>query len=294
MDDQMGLPHALAWLGWVALFHGDLPQARALHREALDLFVARNDTWGTALAAIGLGFDAIEQDDHDAARVAFNRSLTGFRNAGDAWGIATTLHQIASLSYRTGDFDDARRRIEEVIALDRRMGDRWLENSALGLLCEIARAEGDIETVAEMIDTLFALARDFGQLATFGWTLRDAGFIALTRGDINAALAYFRDGLAHFRSRDYPLGIICCLLGLAGVAVERGNPELAVTLLRAIRTALERLSLSLAPADRREAARIEQAVCSALGHDASSMLDEAGYSPSLNDAIALVEASLLA
>ena len=141
-----------------------------------------------------------------------------------------------------------------------------------------------------MTDAVFSLARDYGQLATHGWALRDAGFIALAHGDIDAALGYFRDGLAHFRNRAYPLGIACCLVGLAGIAIERGNPELAATLLGTTRTTLQHLSLSLAPADRRDAARIEQAVLSALGWD---RIDEAANVASLDDAIALAETALL-
>ncbi|CAN5327349.1 BTAD domain-containing putative transcriptional regulator [soil metagenome] len=289
LSDLSGLAVALVWLGHGELFHGRVAEARARHREALVLFTELNDSWGTAMATHGLGLDAVEADEHALGSSLFDGSLSIFRELGDDWGTAITLQHMANLTYRSGDLATARQQIAEVLVFEQRMGDTWLEIQSQSLLGEIARAQGDYETAAVAVDKGFAIAADLLHFVGRAWISRNAGFVALAQGDISEARARFREGLLLFQLREYPLGMVCCLMGMAGVAAAEERYELAARLLGAVEGVLEEIQLSLAPADRIEAGRIAAATQAALGDVAFERARADGYTLSLDDAVSEVD-----
>ncbi len=218
LDEPPGLAGALVWAGHAELFHGRVTEARARHREALVIFAELNDRWGTALSTHGLGLDAVEADEHALGRSLFDGCLAIFRELQDDWGTAITLQHMANLTYRIGDFAAARQQVAEVITLEQHIGDTWLELQSQSLLGEIARADRDYETAALAVEKGLAIAEDLLHFVGIAWISRNAGFVALAQGDIVEARSRFREGLALFQLRDYPLGIACCLVGFAGVA----------------------------------------------------------------------------
>ena len=286
LDRPAGLALALTWSGWCALFLGGPSEARARHGEGLALFTRLGDRWGIALASLGLGFDAAESDEHALARELFERSLALFRDLRDDWGVATTLQQVANLTYRLGDFATARELVADVLALEQRMGDRWLEVQSRLLLGEIARAEEEYETAASAVAASLELAQAIGHRTALAWALRDAGFVALARHDSLGARARFRKSMAHFRVDAHRLGLVCCLIGMAGVAAAEGRPDAAARHLGTAQAALERLGLALAPADRGEAERIAAAARTAIGDAAFTTAREAGRNVPLEEALA--------
>lgn len=292
LEQPDGLALALAWSGWVELFHLDVDTARAHHQEALHLFTLLEDDWGIGLASTGLGFDAAETDEYDAARVYFEQALARFITLGDDWGIVTVLQQLAHLAYRRGDFAAARHQVAHVLRLEQQAGDRWLELSSLGLLGEIARAEGDDETATETLDAAINIAREIGHDVSLAWALRDAGFVALFRDDLSNARTLFLEALQLFSERGYQLGVICVLVGMAGVAGKRGDHYDAARLLGAVEAALVSSSMALAPADRVESERIAAASLAALGRQDFDLAWAAGQQHAISQTLNMDASSM--
>lgn len=264
-DDPGGLSAALSWNGWIELFHGSISVARELHMEAFELAEGIGDSWGTAIALLSLGIDATEADEHEQAFRYFERSLALYRSINDYWGTTTTLQLMANLNYRTGDFVAARQLAQEVVALERAEGGRWLEVQSQSLLGEIARAEGDYAAAAASVEVSLDIAREIGHVASRAWTLRDAGYIALAVGEPEKAARHLLESLAIFQERSFPLGIICCLGGLAGVLAGTDRQEQAAEVLGTVSAALDAMQVSFAPADRRAVGEITGQVRSGLG-----------------------------
>lgn len=286
-DDPSGLALALIWLGWAELFHGRIPAAQASHREGLALFSELDNRWGIAMANLGLGFDAAESNNLEEANAAYEQAMSIFQEIGDDWGITTTLQQIAHLTYRAGDFTSARERVTELLKIEQRMGDAWLLVTSQGLLSEIARAAGDIETAAAASEACIQIATEIGHSSLRAWGLRDAGFVALARGNPQQAENLFFESLTIFREPEYPLGIVCCLVGLAGVAAADGDYETAAFLLGAVEAELGRRRMTLAPADRLAGERIAATVVAMAG--ATGLTRSRGKETSLSEAIARAE-----
>lgn len=263
--DPVELSAALSWSGWVELFQGSIVVARERHAEAFDLAVEAGDDWGTAMALLSLGIDSVEADEHESAFACFERSLALYRSLDDYWGTTTTLQLLANLTYRTEDFSTARQLANEVAALERAEGGRWLEVQSQSLLGEIARAEGDYDAAEELVQVALGISGEIGQIASRAWTLRDAGFIALARGEPALAAQHLIESLSIFQERSFQLGIACCLAGLAGVLTQQRRHEYAAEILGTVTAGLDGIHVSLAPADRQAVAGFTDRARSALG-----------------------------
>jgi predicted ATPase/DNA-binding SARP family transcriptional activator len=288
-DDPGGLSAALSWSGWIELFHGSIAVARERHTEALELAKRVGDDWGIAMALLSLGIDAVEADEHERAFSYFERSLSLYRSINDYWGTTTTLQLLANLTYRTGDFSAARQLAQEVVALERAQGGRWLEVQSQSLLGEIARAEGDYDAAAASVEVSLEIASEIGHVASRAWTLRDAGYIALARGEPDEAVGHLMESLAIFQDRSFPLGIVCCLGGLAGVLIHAGRYRQAAELLGTISSVLSALHMSFAPADRLAVEGFIAVARNRLGDSAFETAWKQGMSRSLDDSVQQIE-----
>lgn len=265
IGDAPGLALALLWATWMALFRGEIDAAQGTISESYDLFTHLGDEWGVATALQGVGFIDNELGDLDSAETAFQQSLVMMRALKDQWGMIAVEQQLAQVAYRRGDFVVARERAAQVIKRARETFDSWTLVQALTLQGEIARAEGDYATAATVCQESLGLSRETGHTALTAWTLRDLGYVALACNDIEGARTTFLEGLDIFQRHSYPLGMTCCLAGLAAVAGATGHPEVAARLLGTVDASLTELGMTLAPADRAEVARVVMATREALG-----------------------------
>lgn len=293
IDDPDALAKATIWLAWDELFRGNVELGRELHTEGLRLYTLLEDPFGVAMAKSGLAFVAAEADEHAIARELFEESLAMFQEQGEDWGVGVSLHQLANVYYRMGEFEAARRRVHEVIEFEEHTDYKWLEIQSQSLLVEIARAEGDLAAAAMAQQYAHSLTDGAGYRTVNPWNQRNAGFIALASGDLEGAERLFRSSIRLFQERDMVIGIACCLVGMAGIAVARGRHDIAASMLGSVAGALGPIGVSLAPADRAEAARTADAARSALGDEEFQRHLAAGRAITLADAIASLDLWLL-
>ena len=103
------------------------------------------------------------------------------------------------------------------------------------------------------------------------------GYIALARGSISRAIAYFVEAAdAYQRFGPDWRGVAECVMGLGSVAVRCDQPALAARLFGAAEAALERLGSTFSPTNRTEYERVVQALRATLGSDVMHATWQAG------------------
>lgn len=126
-------------------------------------------------------------------RATLTESQERFRALNDGWGESTQLWYLGLLDERRNDLAAARAAFKRVTLLVRAAGDRWREASG----------------------------------ATY------QGRLALAAGQINEAAALYAAALRLYHHLGRPNGLAVALLGLAAVALRRGQAERAAGLLGA-------------------------------------------------------------
>ena len=113
-------------------------------RQALNLFNARGDHWGQALALNDLGYVLIRDGRWNEARCALNESLSLWRTLGDSWGTPLTLNNLGMVQLCGEQSNDARRSHEEALAIQLEEGDVWGAAESLKYLGEVALEMTDL------------------------------------------------------------------------------------------------------------------------------------------------------
>jgi len=190
LNDRAGKGDAVSWLANIAWRQGELARAAELHAQGLAIYRDLGDEHRTAAALNNLGLVRADQGDYAEARSLYEESLRINQRLGDELDSLRALHNLGMLSQYEGDWDRALAVQQDVLATARRLEHRGL--AAIALL--------------------------------------EVGKASLQLGDAGSA------GLAYFEARDLfeeiadPARVLPCLEGLAMVAVELKECELAAEL----------------------------------------------------------------
>ncbi len=105
--DDEGLAFALRGLSWHFEGVGELSNARAALKEAIELFEKLGHTVTTRL--VGLGVLAFKEGDHNEARRQLQRALATGEDEGDAIGRLDAFRALGMVELAEGDLDEAER-----------------------------------------------------------------------------------------------------------------------------------------------------------------------------------------
>ena len=154
---------ALAALGGVRYWQGDLAAAGQAYAEALAIERELDDPSGLAEALYDAGFVAAITGDHATARADYEESLEIYRRLGDDAGSARLREALVFLMFHHAEFDDARAIQEENVRAFRAARGQFRIANGLNLLSAIQLSQGDCAgafgSLAEAID-IFAAAGD--------------------------------------------------------------------------------------------------------------------------------------
>jgi non-specific serine/threonine protein kinase len=203
---------ALAWIGVLAWWLGDVAAIRGPSEEALTLGRAHGYRWESALALHQLAHVVATEGDPTLATRMMEESVALFRDDGDQWGIAYSLGCLGDLARIQGQLDQARRLLDETVAIMRRIKNTW------GL----------------------------------GNALHNLGHVLLRTGSPEHAEVLFAESLVYFRAVRGVHGMLFCLAGLAGAAARRGQLQRAARMFGAADALLQAAELSWQPVDRVE------------------------------------------
>jgi len=243
---------ALEAAGGVVYWQGDMPAAKALYDECLELVRGTGDKKAIANALYNASFPRmVDQSDLQAGTLLLEEALPLFRELKDELGVARCQWAIASARHFQRRFDDAIVALDEAIPLFRKLDERFSLGWALHTRTVIAIPMGECEAAQEFVREgleIFSRAHDLSGIVFF---LDDAASVAEVCGDHLRALRLAGAAAAHQASTGAGLGTI--------VGTEEGR-----NWLQSISTDDQRLAW-----DQGQAMTVDQAVDYALAKESA-------------------------
>lgn len=223
-------------LGNLALVQSDYVGARPILEESLALNRETGDKAGVAALLNNLGLMAKFQGDYDTARTLLEESLALEREMGAKAGIAISLGNLGDVVSRLGDYATAQALLEESLALDREVGNKMGIAASLGDLGIVAFLQGNYDSARTLSEESLKMCQDVQQSTIKASALLILGLVGLAENDPQAG-AYILDSLRAYAGAKHKE--IFSLIGVAGLALQNGNPQFAAQLLGAIDEALK-------------------------------------------------------
>jgi non-specific serine/threonine protein kinase len=148
-DDRSARAAACFALGNALAVH-DLPAAQIRLEEALAIFQAAGDRWGSARALNCLGEVVRVQEDFEQATILYEDALKLFREIKHPWGQNVVLHNLAHIALHRGDFAGAKALLEQVITVSVELNDKCSTANALVCMAEVMSATQQPERAARL------------------------------------------------------------------------------------------------------------------------------------------------
>jgi non-specific serine/threonine protein kinase len=196
-------------------------RARESFEEALAIFRAVGDGFGTARCLTGLGAVASARREFAEGAARLEEAQAIYRKLGDRRGLAVTLNNLGAAAWNQGDLDRAGERIAEALDLARSAGD--LGNVAqLGVALSMIRsrtgdAGGAVAPLREALATLGSL----------GARHSSAAGALLAAGELAALEERFEDAARWFGAADAVLERLGLVFDDADVWWKRRDASLA-------------------------------------------------------------------
>jgi tetratricopeptide (TPR) repeat protein len=299
--DEHGEIDALLQLS--SLLYG-LWVGRGLYREGLQWVdrALEQSSYEASAALVralnGAGILAIFQGDNARGETSLAKAEALARELGDPSLIGETLAYSAFLTYRRREFARAEELLDEARPL---LGGQ--ANNAPGVrpvltlggvvpfltLGDLALAQGQVERAATHYAEAIERFREAG--SEWGWRDMQAGLAATRylKGDLPGAAALYVESLQQSQALQFWAIVVSSLLGLAGVAVAAGQPEVGARLLGATEGFSARLGATLFIRDDPVHDRVLTTLRQALSEDRLALVRKAGQALSIESAIAEAE-----
>jgi predicted ATPase len=239
----------------LAVLREDLPAARMLHEQSLEISRELQDARGTAVSLNAIAVCAQKQGKLEESRSFFEKSLALWKDLGDPVAIARALSNLASVARQQGRLAEARSLFEECLSLSQQLGDRTGAAWALDQQGDVAREQGDVEAARRIYEESLSMFREAADRWGIAGSLADLGFLAREQGDLDRADRLFAESLAVFQELDYKRGIARTLDAFAGSAALRSQPQRALRLAGAAAALRHALGAVLSPPEQ---ARLEK------------------------------------
>ena len=241
-DTGVRVARAKALLGacWMALAHGGDEEAVALVEESLALFRSEGDEAGYIRALETLGFAHLESGRLEPARAAFEECLARSRKSKDDRRRAIALNALGQVALDQGDDARAETLLEESVSLANRMGLVDSVGHGLMRLGDVARRRGAAKKAVEFYEGALETFCQLGQKVNVAWTMASLGNALMDSGRVTDARERFTESLGMFRDLGYASGTARALIGIAGIAIARGDAERGARLLGGIQDLVER------------------------------------------------------
>jgi predicted ATPase/DNA-binding SARP family transcriptional activator len=170
LGDKWWTAKALALVGLMLAFEGDIQTVRARQEEGVALAREIADPWLLAVCLIRLG-DSLKGTDAAAARLLLEEGVAIARSAGDKSVLSDGLRELGPLYFLEGDFTAAARVTEEALAEARAIGSTMYVFLALCQLVFVSCLQNDPAKAKGYCYELWALGRETGSQMAAGFAL---------------------------------------------------------------------------------------------------------------------------
>ena len=232
--------------GRLARTQGELHRAEALHNESLSIATHLNDDVAMTRALANLAMVIEAKGDIEQATMLFERALGLARQGGEAEVLATILTNYGLM---------------KLTSADQQRGVALLEE---GLI----------------------IARELGPSGLLGAILSNLGDARLEQGDQAASAAMYRECMVLQSELGNQVGVADALLGIATIAVHRGDLSFATCLLASAQALYESIRATPPPGGVRMFEEALREVRAVLDEDTFSAEWESGRNADLQTVIA--------
>lgn len=221
-----------------------------------------------------------------AARTLLTEALRIESQEGNIAHWATLLNNLSGLATRLGEYAVARSLLAQSLAISP-LKDGIDTAWSWTLLGDLALAQDEIEAAQEAYTQAVAVARplDAGPLLAYG--LRRVGQMMLRRQPAADVTTFFEESLELNRQAGDQTAVAACLVALAVLAFQRGQPEDAARLLSHVEATLAAGSHTLLAYDQAEFERLAAQLRGLLPPDSYAAAWSQGRSLTREQALAL-------
>jgi class 3 adenylate cyclase/tetratricopeptide (TPR) repeat protein len=234
LGDPQVLARTLLMAGWAPFWRNDLPAARAMFEEALDVTrsAGRRDAWAEARAVGGLSAMVSRVGDEAEALQLATEALAIAEGSGQAFTTAVAEQTVGESLRRMMRLDEALAHAQASVRILRELGARWELAAALGDQGEIHRLAGRVDEAERDLRETYRLCRELKDQALVTWTAAQLARTLVARGDVAGAQKILDDPAARLAARD-PVSRTAMLTAEAAVAWAEGNSPVALEKSRA-------------------------------------------------------------
>ncbi|HKR49690.1 MAG TPA: NB-ARC domain-containing protein [Pseudonocardiaceae bacterium] len=268
---RVGFPFIIGrhwyYLGWDAMVHGRLNQARELFERAV---IACDEVGDVVMSGVANGFLSqvyLVCGETDRAYALAGATLQRVQQAGAGFALGWAQQALGKTELALGKLAAAREHLGNAVNVGRLQARYLLVGWALTVLGTLEWVEGDFQAARDHGEQALDSARRVG----CGWLQAGAqqllARLALAAGKTSDAQRYAQDALAYLQAKGFALNIPECLDILAAIAATQENFHHAARLLGAAATHRQRLGIIRFPPEPEFWAIIERTTQNALGDD---------------------------
>ena len=188
LGDLSRIARAYNGLGNTAEYAGDYASARAYHEKALGISRALKNERAVAIDLHNLGIVLMIQKEHKSAEPLYEEALAIFRKIGDVNSVQSTVTNLAMVAAQTGQFAAARAYFEESFRLAEELPSQTLSADSLESFAFLAVEVGAMELAARILGTADAVRHATG----YAPSVENRATIDATLSRIRAALGESR------------------------------------------------------------------------------------------------------
>jgi predicted ATPase/class 3 adenylate cyclase len=289
---RLGYRRGFAWhwicLGWEAMFHGLLGEARELLTRSVTASDEVGDPAMNCFASAFMVYARLACGDTESAYSLAGQTLGRVLETGAGLAFGVAHQMLGRTEIALGELPAARGHLETAVEAERLSGSVYQLSWHLVVLGTLDRVEGNLDAAHRCAEEALELARRLGS----GWMQAGAerllGRLALAVGEATEAERYVHDALGRLVAKGLALDIPECLDILAAVAATQGSFEEAAWLLGAAAAGRQRLGIVRFPPEPEFWASVERTTREALGPDGYDAAFAAGAALGADEALAYV------
>ncbi|HSL07727.1 MAG TPA: LuxR C-terminal-related transcriptional regulator, partial [Pseudonocardiaceae bacterium] len=289
---RLGYRRGFAWhwfcLGWEAMLHGRLDEARELLARAVAASDEVGDPVPNGFANGLMAWVQVACGDTELAYSLAGTTLGRVQETGADLALGIANQTLGGTEMALGELSAARGHLETAVEAERLSGFASLLAQHLVILGTLERVDGNLGAAHGHAEEALEVARRLGS----GWMQANAerllGRLALAAGKATEAERWVHDALGRLVVKRFAIGIPDCLDVLAAVAATQESFEEAARLLGAAAAGRGRIGIVRFPPEPEFWASVERTTRKALGPDGYETAFAAGAALGTDEAVAYV------
>jgi predicted ATPase len=216
---------ALSDLGVVATYQKKFAVAIGHYQQAQQIAQQIGDREREAVLITNLGWVSLESGDFPQVKRYSAQAAQMAEELNDRKIQGVALINLCEAHWQLGEYEQANARAAQALELFRAIHFRWNEAISLADLGQIALSSGNCEQARQYAEESLAIARSIDSRPAQGTALILQGRALAGLQRIEEASAAFTEAVSTYSALDDNAGASTAQVGLASVALARGDPE---------------------------------------------------------------------